>query len=197
MRAKSGRECQRFGRVFVFGMLSFLASSFVELKAELIPAVENPISVTLREMIENKGSFFDRLLSWSELRSVNVTLGNLADGPISDVAQSHEELFNERSGFSLIAGWFSGGASNSLESSSSTSNAPPVSLAIPPRRSSLTDSVLVLDWRGREYIHIPEAPSSGLFRPPRQSCSIQRSHRFKLNEGFFPDALCSWHTVDA
>ena len=176
---------------------ALLVCSFVELKAELIPAVENPVSATLRGMIENKGSFFDRLLSWSEFPSVNVTLGNLADGPISDVIQSHEELFNPRLGFSLIAGWFSGGASNSLESSSSTSSAPPVSLAIPPWRSSITDSVLVLDWRSREFIHIPEAPSSGLFRPPRQSCSIQRSHRFKLNEGFFPDVLCSWHSVDA
>ena len=197
MRARSGRECQRFDRVFVFGVLSFLVCSFVELKAELIPAVENPVSATLRGMIENKGSFFDRLLSWSEFPSISVTLGNLANGPIPDVVQSHEELFNARLGFPLIAGWVPGGASNSLESSSSTSSAHQVSLAIPPRRSSFTVSVLVLDWRGREFVHIPEAPSSGLFRPPRQSCSIQRFHRFELNEGSFPDALCLWHSVDA
>jgi hypothetical protein len=29
--------------------------------------------------------------------------------------------------------------------------------------------VVLLYWRGREFLHIPDAPSSGLFRPPRQS----------------------------
>ena len=168
LRVKSGHGYQRVWHGFVSGMLVCVGSSFFDLKADLIPAVENPVSATLRVMIENHGTFFDCLVSWFEFPSDNAKWWNLSDDTIAEVIQAYEERFTPMFGFPLLAGWFQGDTSNSIDLLSSASSAPPVYAAHLTSCVSLGDSVILLYWRGREFIHFPEVPSSGVFHPPRQ-----------------------------
>ena len=183
LRVKSGHRYQRVWHGFVSGMLVCVVSSFFDLKADLIPAVENPVSATLRVMIENHGTFLDCLVSWLEFPSDNVKWWNLSDETIAEVIQAYEERFTPMFGFPLLAGWFQGDASNSIDLLSSASSAPPAYAANLTSCVSLSDSVILLYWRGRESIYFPEVPSSGVFHPPRQPLFDSAISSFGVERG--------------
>ena len=169
MQVKVGRQSQRFNCVTVFGILVNLASGLADLHAEMIPAVERSGSTKLLGMIEGDSSVFDCLLSWSEFAPANVTLGAHVNSVAFDAVELQEEHLSPGLIFRSVVGMYQGGASNSLDSSISSSSVPPVYAANLTPHSGMSDPVVLLYWRGREFLHIPDAPSSGLFRPPRQS----------------------------
>ena len=167
MQVKVGRQSQRFKCVTVFGVLVILASGLVELHAEMIPAAERTGSTKLRGMIEGETSVFDRLLSWSEFAPASITSGAQANPMVADALELLDEPLSPGLKFLSVVGMYQSAASNLLDSSSSSSNVAPVYAANLTSHSGLSDPVVLLYWRGRDFHHIPDAPSSGLFRPPR------------------------------
>ena len=167
MQMKVGLLPQRFNCMFVVCLLALLGLGQAELRAELIPAVEHTGSAKLRGMIESEGSVFDRMLSWSEFARVDIPMGAQAGSIVRDIFETLDNPASLTLSLPPIVGTYQGGASNSLDSSSSTSSVPPVFAANLNSCSALSDPVVLLYWRGREFLHIPDAPSSGLFRPPR------------------------------
>ena len=158
---------RRFNCLIVVGSLVFLGFNRAELGAELIDAVEHTGWIKLRGMIASEGGVFDRLLSWSEFASVDIPLGDQASVAVRETIESLGEHVDPVSVFPPILGMYHGGASNSLDSSNSASSVPPLYAANLASNCALSDPVVLLYWRGQEFQHIPDAPSSGLFRPPR------------------------------
>ena len=171
-------------------MLVFVASNLVELKAARIPLADHSVSSTPRGMIEKNASFFARLSSWLEFPSDSVTFGNLAEESIPDLTQFRAGFFHLRTGFPLIAGWFRVDASDSYDPwSSASSVVPPVYAADLTLSASFGNPVALLCWRCREFLRIPGAPCSGLFRPPRQPVLNSTISSLGVEWGVFPDDL--------
>lgn len=168
MQVTNGLSLHRCRCMMVLGVVFFASFVASDLQAEMISAVEKTGSTQLRGMIEDSGPVFDRLLRWAEFGSVNVVLGAQANNSVVDVVDSREGYVNPGLVFVPVVAAFQGAASNSFDSSSSVDSVPQAYAAILGLRSAPSDPVLLLYWRGREFICIPSAPSSGLFRPPRQ-----------------------------
>lgn len=172
IRTTKGLPLNRVDWVAVFGFVLMFGLGSTGLRAEMIDAVEKTGSSQLRGMIDSSGSVFDRLLSWTEFSTVNIVLGT-HDSPVAlDAVAADEKSESPMFEHLTFVGPGQGSASNSLDSSSSSSGNSPVHAAILSLRSSFPDPVLLQYWRGREFVHVPDAPSSGLFRPPRQHSSI-------------------------
>ena len=169
MRMKVGLLPQRVSSLIAVGALVVAGLGQAELRAELIPAVEQAGSTKLRVMLDGESSVFDRLLSWSEFAAVELPLGAQAGSIVRDVFETLNNQVSAKLSYPPTVGMYQGGGSNSLDSSSSASSVPPVFAASLNSGSSLSDPLVSLYWRGREFLHIPDAPSSGLFRPPRHS----------------------------
>jgi len=171
IQEKVGRQSQRFNCVIAFGALLILGSGLADLHAEMIPAVERTGSTKLLGIIEGESSVFDRLLSWSEFAPANAAWGAQTNPVVSDLVELPEDPSTLRLNLPPVVGMYQGGASNSLDSSSSSSSVAPLYAANLSANSGLSDPVVLLYWRGRDFLHIPDAPSSGLFRPPRRFLS--------------------------
>ena len=94
MQAKVGRMSQLFRCAVV--LLAILVLSQAELNAELLPAREHIGLIKLRGMIDDEGSVFERLWSWSEFASLNVTSGAQAKTLVHDVVESLDEHIQPR-----------------------------------------------------------------------------------------------------
>lgn len=150
-----------------FAVLAGFGSS--DVRAELIIPIENAGSSQLRGLIDDQGTFYSRLLSWTEFEPVNIVVGAQANSLVSDEIEHGQEEVPPESDLILAPSTYQGsGGTSSSSTSTSGGSVPPVYAALLTLRSALPDPVLLLHWRRGEFLQIPDAPSSGLFRPPRQ-----------------------------
>ena len=161
-----GHLVHRINWLLVLGVAVIFGSGLTDARAEMIVAVEETHSTHLREMIEESDSNICRLMSWAEFDSVDIVLGAQANTSVSeDVYSGDEEIVTVFAFLPLLSTL--GATSNPLDSSNSTGSVGLAYAALLTIRTVFPEPVLLLYWEGREFFHIPDAPFSSLFRPPR------------------------------
>ena len=167
LHLKAGRLFHRLSCGFVVPAFLLLGLDQAAVKAELIPAVGTTDSTMLRAIIESEDSVFNQLWSWSEFSSMDIPLGAHADSVVADTIETLNDHVSPTSSLPPSVGMHYVGGSNSMDSSNSPGSAPPSYDANLNSCLALSDSLVLGYLRGRDFLHIPDAPSAGLFRPPR------------------------------
>ena len=164
---KAGRLFHRLSCGFVVPAFLLLCLGQADVRAELIPAVGHTDSTTLRAVIESEDLVFNQLWSWTEFASVDIPLGAQAGSIVVETIETLDDEVSPTSSLPPIVGMHYVGGSNSMDSSNSPGSAPPANDANLNSCLAFSDSLVWGYLRGREFQHIPDAPSAGLFRPPR------------------------------